>query len=67
MPATYGCIMAETTTLEVSEEVKSRLFARAEGDAPADAVVSELLDEIEYLERVNDLATDGNWPGGDYY
>lgn len=59
--------MAQKATIEVSEEVKTRLLDRANGEQRAEVVVADLLDEVEYLERVNELATDGNWPRGEYY
>lgn len=59
--------MSGTATIEVSEELKARLLERGNGEDHPEAVVADLLDEIEYLERVNQLATDGNWPDGEYY
>lgn len=59
--------MSQTATIEVSDELKDRLVERADDDKPPGAVIAGLLEEIEYLERVNQLATDGNWPRGEYY
>ena len=59
--------MSRTSTIELNADLEERLRARGNGDDPPGAIVAELLDEIEYLERVNDLATDGNWPRGEYY
>ena len=59
--------MSGTATIELSPELKARLLERGDGEQSPDAIVAEMLRDIDYLERVNELATDGYWPANEYY
>lgn len=64
---TVSRIMQERATIELSPEVRYRLLEWGPDGYSEEAIVEELLDEIEYLERVTDVATGGRWPSSEYY
>lgn len=48
-------------------ELDRRLDNWEPNSSETEAIVSDLVEEIDYLERVLQGATDGHWPADEYY